>query len=228
VIAYVPNELTEAERTAWLRGFRRGLRFRAFLAASVGDIEAVLTNLKVAIAQPALDRERIYGELVVLASEAQPLQGAVMRLRQKLKTLAKTWGKWEQVFPSETDFVRFPTQRRASAFWKNNRYAVQIYPAGDGMLQVSVRRHLQTSPISWNELQRIKDELIGVDRWAVEIYPAKDQIVNAADMRHLWVLPEGEQPAFGLHHPASWGRTATNSDYLSYDPEAKRKEKEKL
>ena len=42
--------------------------------------------------------------------------------------------------------------------------------------------------ITWDELQRIKNEVGYGDADAVEIYPADDDVVNVANMRHLWVM----------------------------------------
>lgn len=42
--------------------------------------------------------------------------------------------------------------------------------------------------ITWDDLQRIKNECGYGDVDAVEIYPADDDVVNVANMRHLWVL----------------------------------------
>lgn len=42
--------------------------------------------------------------------------------------------------------------------------------------------------ITWDELQRIKNECLGEDVWCVEVYPAQDDVVDVANMRHLWVL----------------------------------------
>lgn len=46
-------------------------------------------------------------------------------------------------------------------------------------------------------MQRIKDELAGVDATAIEVYPPKAEVIDQADMFHIWVLP-GKLP-FGLH-----------------------------
>jgi hypothetical protein len=42
--------------------------------------------------------------------------------------------------------------------------------------------------ITWDELQRVKNECLGPDVWCVEVYPAQDAVVDVANMRHLWVL----------------------------------------
>lgn len=42
--------------------------------------------------------------------------------------------------------------------------------------------------ITWDELQRIKNECLGEDVWCVEVYPAQDKLVDAMNQRHLFVL----------------------------------------
>lgn len=44
--------------------------------------------------------------------------------------------------------------------------------------------------ITWDELQRVKNETIGPKFWCAEAYPPEDRVVNVANMRHLWVLEE--------------------------------------
>ncbi len=67
--------------------------------------------------------------------------------------------------------------------------------AGKTRKQAEGRSH--SIPITWDELQAIKDhfwpELI-----AIEIYPPKASIVNVADLRWLWVLPPGAMLPFNL------------------------------
>jgi hypothetical protein len=42
--------------------------------------------------------------------------------------------------------------------------------------------------ITWDELQRIKNECGYGNTDAIEIYPADGDVVNVANMRHLWIL----------------------------------------
>lgn len=42
--------------------------------------------------------------------------------------------------------------------------------------------------ITWEDLQRIKQECGYGNHWAVEIFPADEHLVNVANMRHLWVI----------------------------------------
>lgn len=50
--------------------------------------------------------------------------------------------------------------------------------------------------ITWDELQRIKNECLGADVWCVECYPPESEVVNVNNMRHLWVLDEPPATAF--------------------------------
>ena len=49
--------------------------------------------------------------------------------------------------------------------------------------------------ISWDDLQRIKNECGFADLWAVEAFPPQDDVINVANMRHLWLLPK--PPPYG-------------------------------
>lgn len=63
-------------------------------------------------------------------------------------------------------------------------------------------RHLAVTSLSqirpsWWEMQRIKDELAGVEATAIEVYPPRGEVVDGADMYHIWVLPQSLP--FGLY-----------------------------
>jgi hypothetical protein len=57
--------------------------------------------------------------------------------------------------------------------------------------------------ITWDEMQRLKNEAGFGDCWAVEVFPADDEVVNVANIRHLWLLPEA--PAFAWRRPQDGG-----------------------
>lgn len=42
---------------------------------------------------------------------------------------------------------------------------------------------------SWDEIQKIKDELIGPEERAIEVYPRASELVFDAPIRHFWVVP---------------------------------------
>ena len=84
---------------------------------------------------------------------------------------------------------------------KNKVYSVQHYvkPTNWGPVDhLMVRRNDEEPVRSWQDLQRIKNELCGVDRTAVEVFPAETDLVDAANIYHLWVLPENFTLPFSL------------------------------
>ena len=85
--------------------------------------------------------------------------------------------------------------------WLSNDYLAVLYEQRiNGMRRLTVnrtRRDRSKRPgqgtdwrdgITWDELQRIKNECLGEDTWCVEVYPAESDLVNVYNMRHLWVL----------------------------------------
>lgn len=53
--------------------------------------------------------------------------------------------------------------------------------------------------ISWNEKQRIKNEIFGEDRIAIEVFPEESHLVDVMDCYHLWILPKYYELPFGIH-----------------------------
>lgn len=78
--------------------------------------------------------------------------------------------------------------------WQSRDYLAVLYQQkanGWKRLTVnSVRRKGGTwrDGITWDELQRIKNECLGEDVWCIENYPAQSKLVNVSNMRHLFVL----------------------------------------
>ncbi len=65
-----------------------------------------------------------------------------------------------------------------------------VAPDGHQYPHVRVRRHDDKDGITWDQLQDVKNELLGPDTTAIEVYPPACDLVNEANMRHLWVLPD--------------------------------------
>jgi len=78
--------------------------------------------------------------------------------------------------------------------WLSNEYLAVLYEQrADGRRRLTVNRTRRNGRdwrdgITWDELQRIKNECLGEDVWCVEVYPSQDKLVNVSNMRHLWVL----------------------------------------
>lgn len=80
----------------------------------------------------------------------------------------------------------------------NNEYIVFIErraltreePAQE--IQHLVIRRRDNRPVrAWRDLQRIKDELCGVEAEAVELFPAESRKLDVSNEAHLFVFPEG-------------------------------------
>lgn len=98
---------------------------------------------------------------------------------------------------------------------RNDFWIVQIY-AFDcplGILQHLMIRSVQfphgpgsgLEP-SWQDLQRIKNELCGPEYEAVQCYPRQVDVIDQVDMYHLFVFPLGQGLPFGLHRECGFYR----------------------
>jgi hypothetical protein len=118
--------------------------------------------------------------------------------------MRQPWQPLERV-PESDNPELFARQRRnvgdLLSFWKNNVYSVQLYrreTAHGDVTQLVVRRHDEEPVKGWDDLQRVKNELVGEERTAIEIYPPEDEVVDQAPLRHLFVLPRGQSAPFTI------------------------------
>lgn len=124
------------------------------------------------------------------------------RMKQSIKAgkraMLRGWNSFEDAMDEVID-RGIPMPRGLHRVWKNNVYVVQAFLKPEGITLLMVRRN-DAEPIrSWSDMQRIKNELMGIDRVAVEVYPRERDVVDEAHMYHLWVYPEGYILPFGLH-----------------------------
>lgn len=68
----------------------------------------------------------------------------------------------------------------------NERY-VKGWPVR--AIHIRVRKKSGRGGITWDTLQKIKDEIAGVEATAIEIYPPASEVVDEINARHLWVVP---------------------------------------
>jgi hypothetical protein len=71
-------------------------------------------------------------------------------------------------------------------FYVNNLFSVQCFEVL-GTKVYGVRRNDQSTNISWEAKQRIKNEVIGEEVSAIEVYPKCSQLVDQANMYWLWI-----------------------------------------
>jgi hypothetical protein len=83
------------------------------------------------------------------------------------------------------------------------RYSAQVLevltPAWGYTRHLRVWRNDGRGGIPWDDLQAIKDEMLGGETMAVEVYPPEGLLVNEANMRHLWEVPQSGMIPVGLH-----------------------------
>lgn len=115
--------------------------------------------------------------------------------------MSKVYGRKMEFVP-EDEWPLFPALETIPVkVWRSADYLAVLYEQrADGHRRLtvnSVRRKAERKRkggtdwrdgITWDELQRIKNETIGPDVWCVEVYPAQGKLVDVANMRHLWVL----------------------------------------
>lgn len=107
------------------------------------------------------------------------------------KGLAGEWGQWRKTpTPNGVPGGRGWT-RDIRAAWANNLYAVLIRPfvADDGeeVIHLAIRTASNLEP-PWRDMQRIKNEICGVEATAVQVMPPESELIDEADMYHMWVL----------------------------------------
>lgn len=117
--------------------------------------------------------------------------------------MSKVYGR-KMVLVPEDEWPFFPMWETIPVkVWRSADYLAVLYvQRADGMMRLTVnstrrkperKRKSRTGwrdGITWDELQRVKNETIGPKFWCAEAYPPEDRVVNVANMRHLWVLEE--------------------------------------
>jgi hypothetical protein len=83
------------------------------------------------------------------------------------------------------------------------RYSAQVLevrtPSWGCIRHLRVWRNDGRGGIPWDDLQDIKDEMLGAETCAIEFYPPAGLLVNEAHIRHLWEVPDAGMIPFGLH-----------------------------
>jgi len=128
---------------------------------------------------------------IIFGGQLQTLSGAHLELVKKQNQAISLW----------------PIQQA----WKNRVYTINMFKwAGeyraDTLQQppmisdvLFIQRLDKKIDISWEHLQRIKNETVGPRREAVEIFPPEIDEVSTKLVRVLWVLPELRRLPFSFH-----------------------------
>lgn len=116
------------------------------------------------------------------------------RLKEAEKRKRLPEGEFKAVDLSEREHPKWMTRAYA-----NNRYIVMIMDKSPTDKGFAIRAMVQTvddKPIEnhWREMQRIKNEIFGVDKMAIEYYPPQSDLVDQHNIYWMWIFPEGIIP----------------------------------
>lgn len=82
--------------------------------------------------------------------------------------------------------------------WVNALFRVEEKQVRGGVTRLAIRRIDGEAIHDWRHLQRIKNEILGVEREAVEVYPAESRLVDTANVFYLWAFPAGKALDLGF------------------------------
>ena len=106
------------------------------------------------------------------------------------------------------------TKEDGSEVYVNNIYQVMVYRGheADELVHIdelkgkctwlSIKRKDKRPVNNWQDMQTMKNRLVGTECDAFQMFPAESRMVNTANQYHLIVLPEGQALPFG------WGNRA--------------------
>jgi hypothetical protein len=84
----------------------------------------------------------------------------------------------------------------------NETYKVTMkhFEPSQGVVHLAVRRIDGAPCVSWEDIQEIKNQIVGYEIEAVELFPAESRRVNCPDaQRHVWcIMKPGFQFPFGF------------------------------
>jgi hypothetical protein len=77
---------------------------------------------------------------------------------------------------------------------------------------LSIKRRDKRPVNNWQDMQTIKNRLVGVDCDAIQIFPAESRMINMANQYHLIVLPSDAWLPFG------WGFRSVDTENRNAEP----------
>jgi hypothetical protein len=117
------------------------------------------------------------------------------RVKLGRKLMSGSWEPFQKVDLSNTPIPPAPWMTRV---YKNNKYIVMINDYAETTVGYAIRAMIQAlsgEPVrNWMDLQRVKNEVFGVDVIAIEYYPKQSELVNNAHIYWLWIYEPGQIP----------------------------------
>ena len=162
-------------------------------------------------------------------SQIQPKGGALVKTGANPRSedqLTKEAEKIVKSFPHMTiEQAKMGLNRDIYAeIYVNDIYQVAVYrkEEADELVHVdelkgrctwlSIKRRDKRPVNNWQDMQTIKNRLVGVDCDAIQIFPAESRMVNMANQYHLIVLPSDALLPFG------WGSRSVDTENRNAEP----------
>ena len=73
--------------------------------------------------------------------------------------------------------------------WESKDFRAHAYQ-DNGCIRLDIEKLDETDGITWDEMQKIKDDCGFADKDAIEFYPANDAVINTGNWRHLYIFNE--------------------------------------
>lgn len=73
--------------------------------------------------------------------------------------------------------------------WKSEKYFAAAFQ-DKNCIRLDIKRNDESDGMTWDELQKIKDNCGFADKDAIEFYPANDAVINTGNWRHLYIFNE--------------------------------------
>jgi len=168
------------------------------------ELQSALTGL-VAAVDRALGSED--------SREFKAAEIAAVQLRQAMETATSViggaqwdnWGDWEMA-SGDVAFPDLPESERPYRVFRNNLFEVWVRlspmmgeEGNPTVAELSIKRR-DKLPIDynhWRTLQRIKDEVLGINIDAAALYPCASRLQDSANQYRVYALPGGMLMPFG-------------------------------
>lgn len=81
---------------------------------------------------------------------------------------------------------------RPDRVYQNNKFIVQVFDnkqiLGMNATKAMIRRADSGTEVFWADLQRIKNEIWGLEAQAIQMFPKESELVDDANLYWIWVI----------------------------------------
>jgi hypothetical protein len=116
--------------------------------------------------------------------------------RQYLRDESRKFSASLVEIPCNSPLAELYPSKAPKRAWRSREFLVQLFHDPSGLKRLSINRAEINSEggwkdgITWDELQRLKNEAGFGEVQAIEFYPPDADLVYDANIRHLWLMFE--------------------------------------